>query len=187
MKELPNHGISMDFGLNQPEKKYLQPDEQYFLLFSRPTFPVPYNFRGVWGSGPCEAEADQKVGIPCSRTLLAFATVAGTPSPRFTTSASISCSLCSPSGSSSFRLSLTVTSLERQPITFCTNLDGTIGTRPQDLSFRWERSGFEDLVIITRESGSDVDTTRRGAEYDRTSSSDYFQYSSRRSSSILTL
>ncbi len=108
----------------------------------------------------------QRVRVPCSPTVLNFTTVAGTPIPRFTVSASISSSICSLSGSPQFRLSLTIILLEKRPVTVCPSLDDKVDLWPKDSLFRWRKSVFKDLIKFTDGDDTGADMRRQEAQPD---------------------
>jgi hypothetical protein len=145
---------------------HLQPEKQYFLRFARLKFPSLCEFEEYPWNDLEAPQVLQRVQIPCSTILLKFSTVAGTPTPRFTVSASISSSVCSLSGSPPFRLSLTVISLEKRSVTVCTGIDGKLDLWIKDSSFRWRKSGFKDLIRIANKHDIGVDMRRQEAQPD---------------------
>ena len=138
-------------------RQCLLPGKQYKLRFCGPHFTIWSKLRNRESTDhasiiPAEWPEDARVPMVCDPESVLFTVVAGVGIPRFTVSFSISSSKCYLDDLRNFFVTLTVTSLEDQPVTVAlqTNNFGA-GSYPNE----WCPQTSEDVFdILDEEAGA---------------------------------
>lgn len=138
-------------------RRSLLPGKRYKLRFCRAHFTIWSKF----GNGesidqppltPSEWPEDARVQMNCDPEPRVFTVVAGVPIPRFSVSFSISSSRCYLDHARRFFVTLTVTSLEDQPVTVDLLFDRKeIDLYPDESFCRWSRKLSLDVFDICDE------------------------------------